>query len=259
MKRMPPLAAAAALIAALAAALLTPGPAAAGISTAALTIKPSADSVRFNRTVELSGRLTTGGAPPASPADREVVLRATPFPYEAEQVIATARTDAQGRYTFGDVPVRLNTVFRVTVADGVSASSPEAFVVSKPKVKTGVEVGRNARVTTSLSVRYPAELPTRLDDRKVFWYFRKVSEKKWDPVERSRTRKAAEGKVEAKATFKAPPGDYRFATAYCLEVPNIQDIGVWAPVDDPRCPRKPFKRFGREAARTARLAVPAGA
>jgi len=64
-----------------------------------LTISASADTVKFGRSVTLSGKLTG----PKSDG-KSITLREDPFPFDAFDNVATATTDANGDYAFTRTP-----------------------------------------------------------------------------------------------------------------------------------------------------------
>jgi hypothetical protein len=79
--------------------LVLPGSAAAQKQPGNLTISASAESVKFGRSVTLSGKLTG-----PQNEGKNVTLREDPFPFDAFANVATTATNATGDYSFIRTP-----------------------------------------------------------------------------------------------------------------------------------------------------------
>jgi hypothetical protein len=103
-----------------------------------------------------------------------------------------------------------------------------------------------AVVNSEWILRFSPDLPTRIDDRKVFMYWRKTTWERFRRADITRSYLLREGKVASYNYFELPHDreGFRFHLFWCIEIPSkprAADIGFGKPLYRNDCPHHPFK------------------
>jgi hypothetical protein len=104
---------------------------------------------------------------------------------------------------------------------------------------------RQRKLRASIVYKYSRNLSYDFDRLPLYFYLRKIGSNRIKPIARTRTRMRRPGLVRGSATFKLPPGRYRFYIPWCFQ-PDQADFGLGKPTDF-KCPRRPVatQDFGK--------------
>jgi hypothetical protein len=240
-------------LALLAALIVAPSASAQSGELPRLGIKTSRDAVVWDkRGTRIGGTLRTPAG--VRSAGRLVKLYERPYPYRRSKIIARTRTNDKGRYSFGSIKPDYNSRYRAAVNEpGVVARSDSPLVAVYVQADFDVRATRRGTAESRLEYRYSPKLPTRLDDRRILWYFNKVGASKAKVRDRTRTNVKKKGVMRASSSFRLPPGRYRFEVRSCIKITK-KDIGIGPPVARRGCPETIRLRSGRAQARADAVA-----
>jgi hypothetical protein len=231
--------------------LVAAASASAGLSpTGTITAEVSKKNIYFDRSIKVSGVLTTDDiVTPPSPAGCTVTLYERLYPYASEAAVGTTTTNDDGEYTFTDVEPGYNARYRAAVDDcEVDATSEELPVWVYPRGHPARAhfVGLR-RVSARFRMDFSDDYPVDMGGRRATWYFSKGESHVYKSIDHSRTRQPRPGKVEGHTRFRIPRGRYgHFYVGWCFEVTDIgEDTGMGKPPTNEKCPKR--FRAGRKA------------
>ena len=222
--------------------------AAAPAQAAEVTARAEPDAITYKQgSVEVKGRVTAD--PGAVAAGRQVKLYKRGYPYKTSRLVATTVTDGDGRYSFPGLKPDRNSMYRAVInVPNVSARSRPQLVVVFAQGDLRVRTKPNRHIVSKFELVYSPRLKTDLSGRRVFWYFNKVGDPRFEVIDRTRSFLVDPGVLRGKSNVKAPPGQYRYRMTYCLDTPDKRDIGIGPPGAPRDCPRS----FPAGAGRTLR-------
>jgi hypothetical protein len=197
-----------AITVAIAALLVLPGTAAA--SDIKFELKTDT-GVRFGSPHRATGTLTDDAGAPA--AGQAIELQARPFPYKGSfKKVATAKTGADGRFTFKRVFDRDVELRAVAAALSVTSVTRHAYVF--PRIHLSFEQLSGGRLRLIQTLRTPKDV--RLSAPVIF-YLGSGNAKTAPPTAKAKPRRTAPGRFRASAKVMLPKawkGSFRYGSCF---------------------------------------------
>ncbi len=197
-----------ALLGAAAFALSPLAPAGAAIGTQVTLHLPS-PVVVFGRALVAGGTITRDGTPVAGVA---VELQLNRYPYRGFVVISSARSAADGSFSFTGVRPSRNAQVRVVEAGGAAARSAAAQVTVDPAVTLSARVlGRGRTLLTATAVHTRSFGSAPVD---AYWYVAPRGSPDFQFVAVTKTREARPGVTTMSATVDPPARHFSFLVCF---------------------------------------------
>ena len=216
------------------AVLGVPGPGlAAGPTGAVVTASVGRTEIPFGGSVTVSGTATLNGAPAPN---QPVALQAKPYGATGYSTIATATTNASGRYRFKEKPPR-STLYRTTyAAAALVATSPTIKVTVDELVDSHIRHLPLGRVRVEVSSKHDKTL--EWGGKRVYWFLAEGTSPDFKLIRRTRTKQGRGGVTKMGAQFKVDAG--RFRVLACFNPPLRKAMGP--PRAHTSCPHDDFHR-----------------
>lgn len=195
--------------------------------TTTLTLRLRSAVVIFGHELGVGGTISHDGSPLAGAA---VELQLDRYPYRGFVAIASARSSADGAFSFAGVHPSRNARVRVIAVDDPSSTTVTAAVTVDPAVALRSRVlGRGRTLLSATAVHTKAYGSPPVD---AYWYVAPQGSVRFQFIDLTKTREAQPGVTTMSATIDPPSRRFRFVVCF---------VPAWARAMGPPSARLPCR------------------